>query len=169
MSIKGQPRGTRLDPLERILSRIYLNEGSDCWVVPREMLDKHGYGGITVMQDLPLDKYGRRTRSKTRLLAHRVVYARLCGPIPDGLQLDHLCRNHACVNPKHLEPVTAKENVHRGVGVAVQNMKKTHCPSGHPLEEGNLVLSRFNSKGHRICLTCYRASVRKALRKRRAK
>lgn len=61
--------------------------------------------------------------------AHRLAYEDLVGPIPEGLQLDHLCRNRACVNPAHLEPVTCKENLNRGL-----KGRREACSQGHPLE-----------------------------------
>lgn len=64
--------------------------------------------------------------------AHRWAYEFLVGPIPDGMFLDHLCRNTGCVNPDHLEPVTNAENVMRGFGPAANHARKTHCPKGHP-------------------------------------
>src|ERR1035437_6893898 len=67
------------------------------------------------------------------VVAHRFAYELLVGPIPEGLQLDHLCRNRACVNPDHLEPVTRRVNILRGVGFGAVNAKKTECPRGHPL------------------------------------
>lgn len=88
--------------------------------------------------------------------AHRVAYEWLVGPIPEGAHLDHLCRVKPCVNPAHLEPVSCRENIMRGCGVAAVNAQKTHCPKGHPLDGDNLALVR----GERRCLTCYRAYQR---------
>ena len=85
--------------------------------------------------------------------AHRAVYEMYKGPIPDGLQLDHLCRNRPCVNPDHLEPVTCRENILRGVGHTSQNARKTHCKRGHPLEGRNLRpdITRLGGRGCRLC------------------
>lgn len=93
--------------------------------------------------------WGGRDDARRWLRAHRVAYELLVGPIPDGMQLDHLCRNRRCVNPAHLEPVTLVENVMRGVGVGPTNAAKTHCPRRHPLPE------RGGPRG-RICLPCKR-------------
>lgn len=82
---------------------------------------------------------------------HRVVYELEYGPIPEGRELDHLCRNRACVNPKHLEIVSHRENCLRGVAPAAQNARKTHCKYGHPLSGGNL---HMRKDGGRMCLAC---------------
>jgi len=74
------------------------------------------------------------------------------GPIPDGKQLDHLCRNHACVNPSHLEVVSGRENVVRGIGPTAKNAKKTHCVNGHALTPENLY--RHSPAGGRKCKAC---------------
>ena len=91
-----------------------------------------------------------------REYAHRWAYERYVGPIPDGLVIDHLCRNHGCVNPSHLEAVTQQVNLARGVG----NSSRTHCPSGHPYSGDNLRTHR----GKRYCRTC--AAARDAGRPR---
>lgn len=77
------------------------------------------------------------------------------GSIPEGLELDHLCRNPRCVNPDHLEAVTHKENVRRGLSPAALNVRKTHCPMGHPLRDGNIYW-RPDGKNYRECLACHR-------------
>ena len=88
------------DPLENFMAKINLGGGADyCWIW--EAAKVRGYGAIRVK--------GRTT------YAHRFAYEQLVGPIPDGLELDHLCRIPACCNPAHLEPVTHAENVRRGI------------------------------------------------------
>lgn len=84
--------------------------------------------------------------------AHRWYYEMINGPIPKGLQLDHLCRVRRCVNPDHLEPVTQQENIRRGEGIGVINARKTHCPKGHPYAGDNLIV-RSGSRGCRTCVT----------------
>jgi hypothetical protein len=90
--------------------------------------------------------------------AHRWSYEHHKGPIPQGLHIDHLCRNRSCVNPDHLEVVTGKENVLRGVGPTAMNAQKIHCANGHPFDEEN---TRIDKNNIRRCKTCERE---KALR-----
>ena len=99
--------------------------------------------------------YGALQHEQRKMLAHRAVYELLVGPIPDGMTLDHLCRNRACVNPLHLEPVTLAENVRRGESPPARNARKTHCPRGHSYDEGNTYITP--STGHRQCRTCIAA------------
>lgn len=106
-------------------------------------------------------RYGDISYGGKSLIAHRVAYVLQIGPIPDGMVLDHLCRNQKCVNPAHLQPVESKENILRGIGWGAQNARKTHCPKGHPYEGENL---RIRPSGRRECLTCKRESA-KRLRK----
>lgn len=89
---------------------------------------------------------------KKIILAHRDAYEKKHGKIPDGLVIDHLCRNGLCVNVKHLEAVTNVENVMRGEGAPAKNARKTHCLRGHALTPDNV----FNRKNRRACKTCDR-------------
>lgn len=90
--------------------------------------------------------------------AHRVAYEILVGPVPDGLELDHLCRNPICANPDHLEPVTHRENILRGYNPAAANARKTHCKRGHPFDEVNTYHRR---DGNRDCRQCIRDANRR--------
>lgn len=80
---------------------------------------------------------------------HRRVYEEFIGPIPDGMLLDHLCRVRSCINPKHLEPVTPRENAHRGL----TNAAKKRCKRGHPFDIENTYIG---PDGHRSCRQCAR-------------
>lgn len=91
--------------------------------------------------------------------AHRVTYELLVGQVPEGLVLDHLCRVRHCVNPKHLEPVTQRENVLRGVG----NLPKSECPKGHPYSGDNLLIyNRPGSSPRRECRMCKSAAAKRS-------
>lgn len=92
-----------------------------------------------------------------RKLAHRYVYELEVGPIPEGLEIDHLCRVRNCVNPAHLEAVTHAENIRRGTQ-GEWSKAKTHCPSDHPYNAANTVL---NSRGTRVCRICRSATMRR--------
>ena len=93
----------------------------------------------------------------TFMPAHRMAYLMIVGPIPDGLVIDHLCRNPPCVNPAHLEAVTARENTIRGTSPVAINAVKTHCIRGHEFTPENTVPHKSESgKINRRCLTCRR-------------
>lgn len=119
---------------ERFHERIVIS-GDGCWLWTGAT-DGHGYGAINVE--------GRARK------AYTVAYTLLVGPIPEGLQLDHLCRVRACCNPAHLEPVTSKENARRGLN-GVLNVA---CPHGHPYDEANTYYAPGN--GGKRCRECNR-------------
>ena len=139
----GFKRGPALD---RFAEKIALTE-SGCieWIAS---INSHGYG--TFASD------GRTT------VAHRWSYEYHVGPIPPGFQLDHLCENRACVNPSHLDPVTARANLLRAAGITAINASKTHCPAGHEYSGDNLYIVPKN--GDRRCRICapIRAAARRA-------
>jgi hypothetical protein len=100
--------------------------------------------------------------------AHRWSWERANGPVPDGLELDHLCRVRHCVNPEHLEPVTRAENHRRGLSDAAARARqqaKTHCPQGHPYSGDNLIKRPGDRRG---CRTCQSGEGRRAIAAKRA-
>jgi len=121
---------------------------SRCWVWRRH-ISPNGYGIIGV-------KIGDGWQNKQ---AHRVSYESFIGPIPSGLDLDHLCRDRRCVNPNHLDPVTRSENLKRSPLMNRQG-HKTHCPRGHPY-------SGVNSRGGRFCHKCAAATALKSYHRRK--
>lgn len=117
----------------------------DCWLWTGPV-DREGYGQLA----MPGPRYVK---------AHRIAYELLVGPIEPGLQVDHLCRVRACVNPDHLEPVSARVNVRRSQSTAAANARKVTCNRGHLFDEAN---TRVTAKGWRYCRTCDRADHAKA-------
>jgi hypothetical protein len=98
--------------------------------------------------------------------AHRLVWELLVGPVPDGLELDHLCLVKHCVNPDHLEPVTHAENVRRGLA---RKGWPPYCPKGHPYDRANTMLRLSGPKvGTRLCRECQRASSERYRRRMRS-
>lgn len=94
--------------------------------------------------------------------AHRFAYELLKRKIPEGFVLDHLCRNHSCVNPDHLEITTDKINILRGIGACAKNAIKTHCKRGHEFTEESTHLC---TSGSRRCRTCTRENKKNWLLK----
>jgi hypothetical protein len=120
------------------MDRFSPEPNTGCWLWTG-YIDRDGYGLITFM-------------GKTRR-AHRLTYELLTASIPDGLTIDHLCRERSCVNPDHLEPVSQGVNVMRGDTLPAKQARQTHCFRGHEFTKDNLMIVR----GKRICRICDRA------------
>ena len=114
-------------------------QGTPCWLWTA-WVDRYGYGRFNLSKGVAV-------------AAHRFAYELLGLEIPLGLTLDHLCRNRPCVNPQHMEPVTNRENILRGVGLAALNAAKSCCPKGHPYF--------VSSDGKRRCRTCHGEVVKR--------
>ncbi len=147
--LKGGPRQGRSDS-ERFEALLTRNGDSDCWEWVGT-LNASGYGRF-------------RFRGSGAYLAHRASYEMHVGEIPDGLVIDHLCRNRSCVNPDHLEPVTDRENLIRGESVVAVGMRRDTCSAGHVLQGENLGKS---SVGGRKCKACAREYQREYDARRR--
>lgn len=122
----------------------FVSEETGCWFWCGALVNGYGHIGIVLNGKLKHKK------------VHRVSYELYVGPIPEGLTLDHLCRNPACFNPDHLEPVTLGENVRRGFSPSTTNREKTHCVHGHEYTPENTYTP---PNGQRVCQTCRRAHV----------
>ena len=118
-----------------------VDKTGDCWIWTAAQ-DGKGYGGF----------WDGEQRQK----AHRVAYELMVGLIPTGLCLDHLCRNTLCVNPAHLEVVTQRVNILRGVGVSAQKARQTHCINGHELTPQNTYIREDRRHPSRSCRVCDR-------------
>lgn len=144
----GEERAARRGKPRRPLAERFWEKvdktGDDCWPWMYAR-DKGGYGRFVLSQ---------QHRS---VLAHRIAYELGVGPIPDGTEIDHLCRNRACCNPIHLEAVSHQINILRGDykagsrGRGKQQEAKTHCPKGHAYAGDNLILQK---RGGRVCKIC---------------
>jgi hypothetical protein len=126
--------------LEKYTDKIDHPQG--CWIWSGT-INRGGYGNCYVNKD------GYRTTMQ----ASRAWFEHVNGPIPPGLELDHLCRNRVCVNPSHLEPVTGRENTLRSEALTAKYARATHCKNGHPFTGDNLKI-RSSSLNHRRCAKC---------------
>jgi len=132
------------DALARFMAKVEINDLTGCHVWTA-CIASNGYGRVNV---------GGKNR-----VAHRVAYATLVGEIPEGMYLDHLCKNRACVNPDHLEVVTHDENMARGAWAQM-----THCVNGHEFTDENTFVQHGKYRG---CRTCRNESVRKTRARQR--
>ena len=104
--------------------------------------------------------YGHFSLNGKDVRAHRYAFEQSVGEIPQGHELDHLCRNPKCVNPQHLEVVTRSENTKRGLAPIMGRLfqkGKTHCPQGHPYSASNTYITR---EGYRQCRICHRQALK---------
>lgn len=109
--------------------------------------------GYVLNPGVPGRGHGRTRVGDQRVLVHRWVWEHLVGPIPAGLEIDHLCRNNLCCNPDHLEPVTHRVNTLRGSAPSARHAVKTHCLRGHEYTPEN---TKRGSRGGRVCRQCNR-------------
>jgi hypothetical protein len=132
----GDCRRARLDRArdQRFWSKV--DKTASCWLWTG-YVNNHGYG-----------VFGRHRQTQ---YVHRFAYERLVGPIPEGLELDHLCRTPSCVNPEHLEAVTHRENSLRSDSPHAREARQTHCIHGHPFSKSNTYVTKL---GKRQCRQC---------------
>jgi hypothetical protein len=128
----------------RFWSKVALPNEQGCmlWL---KATDRHGYG-----------RFSLGGRKGGMVFAHRVSYELAFGPIPEGMEVDHVraegCENHHCVAPDHLEAVTHAENMRRGRG-GERQLARTHCPQGHEYTDANT----YRYRGRRACRACAKA------------
>ena len=121
---------------QRFWAKVLIGDGCWLWTGAK----RKGYG-----------LFGEAGKGVTRQ-AHTIAYNILEGPSPLGLEPDHLCRDHSCIRPDHLEWITHRENVLRGEGMAAHRARQTHCTRGHELTLENTRMFR----GTRRCRECSR-------------
>lgn len=143
---------TQEEILKRFMGNVSIKD-TGCWEWIGSL--SNGYGAFHVPG----------TKSEV-IRAHEFSYRFFVGPIPEGLELDHLCHNPKCVNPKHLEPVTHQENMVRGLSFNTNrgNCMKTQCVHGHEFNESNTYISK---DGHRHCKVCITNRARERYRRLR--
>lgn len=136
-------------PLESINGRVVVAPASGCWLW-QGAKKENGYGVVI--------------HESRKWRVHRLVYTVMVGPIPEGLQIDHLCFVRECCNPAHLEAVTADENRRRRKNAP----SRDQCKRGHPLVPGNLRY-RADKPNWRVCLTCVTDAEKRAWERRKVR
>lgn len=133
----------RRSAVSRFMDKLEMITESGCWVW---MACCNGNG------------YGRFGLSGRTVYAHRFAFELLRGPIPPGLEIDHLCRVRSCVNPYHMEAVTDRVNTLRGESVSALHHRKSKCSNGHALTGDNVRIefSKISKYGRRRCKQCAR-------------
>ncbi|SRR6266545_913273 len=134
-------------------------------------VNKHGpipehrpeLGPCWVWADALLDGYGLLWTGTRQVKAHHWAYEQFVGPIPEGREPDHLCRNRGCPNPGHLEVVTKRENILRGEGMGARYARRTHCKNDHLFDEANTIW-RGNT---RVCRACKSAEGKRYYQRRK--
>lgn len=149
----GTNGGPETGPTAALFWSLSLPALDGCWYW-QGTITKSGYGQCATAQS-PI---------RGMLIAHRVAYTLEKGPIPDGLVIDHLCRNRACVNPSHLEAVTPEENILRGD--AGRSRRTGKCPVGHDLTPDNTYIT-WGSRRCKTCVKAYNAAYHAAGRRRK--
>lgn len=134
------------DLFQRFTTR-YVVDANGCW----------SWTGTTIKAGYSQISYQGR-----KFYGHRLSYEHFIGPIPDGLVIDHLCRNTRCVNPEHLEPVTTRENILRGDTIPGRYAARTHCKYGHELP------TERKAWGERRCAICHARRAREYHARKRA-
>lgn len=134
----------------RLLAKIFDDQETGCWVF------------FAARQPTG---YGQMWNGKRQEQAHRISYRIYVGEIPEGCEIDHICRNRSCVNPEHLRAVSHRENMRVSNTVMGRNAAKMFCKRGHPFEGRNLFITKT---GARQCRTCINMHARNAKARRRA-
>ena len=132
-----------MNTIEKLLAKVR-KEKDGCWIWLGHK-DKRGYG---------------QTSLRGRDWAHRIFYRHFKGQIPEGTEIDHKCNTPSCVNPKHLQAISHRENQLRGRSWVGKNARKTHCPKAHPYSKRNTYI---NPHGARVCRACAKDRERKYL------
>lgn len=152
--MKGQPRGYIQG--HHLRSHLRLPIGERFWMKVRRD------GECLIWIGAKAKGYGVFSNEDGRQVpAHVWIYEKMIGPVPHGLELDHLCRRRACVNWNHVEPVTHRVNLLRGESPAAKHAIKTHCPKGHLYDERN---TGWTKKRTRVCRECRRIAANEAYR-----